>query len=113
MSELERRTDRLGELPVGKLLLEFSIPAIIAMIANALYNVVDSIFVGRGVGSLALTAVTIAFPIMIVLMAFGMLIGIGSTALISLKLGQQKREEAEEILGTAFAVTIIMGIGIS
>ena len=113
MSDLEHRTERLGEYPVGKLLLEFSIPAIIAMIANALYNVVDSIFVGRGVGSLALTAVTIAFPIMIVLMAFGMLIGIGSTALISLKLGQQKREEAEKILGTAFAMTLVMGIGIS
>jgi len=113
MSELDHKTERMGEYPVGKLLLEFSIPAIIAMIANALYNVVDSIFVGRGVGSLALTAVTIAFPIMIILMAFGMLIGIGATALISLKLGQQKRGEAEEILGTAFALTFIFGIGIS
>ncbi len=113
MNDLDRRAERMGEYPVGKLLLEFSIPAIIAMIANALYNVVDSIFVGRGVGSLALTAVTIAFPIMIVLMAFGMLIGIGATALISLKLGQQKREEAEQILGTAFALSFIVGIGIS
>jgi putative efflux protein, MATE family len=113
MSELERSTERLGEYPVGKLLLEFSIPAIIAMIANALYNVVDSIFVGRGVGPLALTAVTIAFPIMIILMAFSMLVGIGSTALISLKLGQQKRDEAEMILGTAFALSFAMGICIS
>jgi len=113
MSELDHKTERMGEYPVGKLLLEFSIPAIIAMIANALYNVVDSIFVGRGVGSLALTAVTIAFPIMIVLMAFGMLIGIGATALISLRLGQQKREEAEQILGTAFALTFVTGVGIS
>ncbi|HYE69513.1 MAG TPA: MATE family efflux transporter [Anaerovoracaceae bacterium] len=113
MNDLDHKTERMGEYPVGKLLLEFSIPAIIAMIANALYNVVDSIFVGRGVGSLALTAVTIAFPIMIVLMAFAMLIGIGATALISLKLGQQKREEAEQILGTAFALTFIVGIGIS
>lgn len=113
MSELENRTERLGEYPVGKLLLEFSIPAIIAMIANALYNVVDSIFVGRGVGSLALTAVTIALPIMIILMAFGMLIGIGATALISIKLGQQKRDEAEKILGTAFALAVAMGVVIS
>jgi len=111
--ELVNKTDRLGGFPVGKLLLEFSIPAIIAMIANALYNVVDSIFVGRGVGSLALTAVTIAFPIMIILMAFGMLIGIGATALISLKLGQQRRDEAEKILGTAFVMTLILGVGIS
>lgn len=109
MTQLENKTKRLGELPVGKLLLEFSIPAIIAMIANALYNVVDSIFVGRGVGSLALTGVTIAFPIMIILMAFGMLIGIGATALISLKLGQHERDEAEKILGTAFAAIFLMG----
>lgn len=113
MSELNQRTERLGEFPVGKLLLEFSIPAIIAMIANALYNVIDSIFVGRGVGSLALTAVTIAFPIMLILMAFSMLIGIGSTALISLKLGEQRHNEAEEILGTAFAASIAMGVGLS
>jgi len=83
------------------------------MIANALYNVVDSIFVGRGVGSVALTAVTIANPIMMILLAFGMLIGIGSTAMISLRLGQQKREEAEEILGTAFALCIFFGISLS
>lgn len=113
MSELENRTERLGEYPVGKLLREFSIPAIIAMIANALYNVVDSIFVGQGVGPLALTAVTIALPVMILLMAFGMLIGIGSTALISIKLGQQKRDEAERILGTALAMAVGLGILIS
>ena len=113
MSDIDHKTERLGDHPVGKLLLEFSIPAIVAMIANALYNVVDSIFVGRGVGSLALTAVTLALPIMIILMAFGMLIGVGATALISIKLGQQKREEAEQILGTAFALVIVMGITIS
>ena len=109
----ELGANRMGELPVGKLLLEFSIPAIIAMIANALYNVVDSIFVGRGVGSLALTAVTIAYPIMIILMAFSMLIGIGATAMISLKLGQQKKDEAEQILGTAFAASTVMSLVIS
>jgi putative MATE family efflux protein len=109
----ELGANRMGELPIGKLLLEFSIPAIIAMIANALYNVIDSIFVGRGVGSLALTAVTIAFPIMIILMAFSMLIGIGATALISLKLGQQKKDDAERILGTAFASSVTMGVVLS
>ncbi len=113
MSELDKQTERLGEYPVGKLLREFSIPAIIAMIANALYNVVDSIFVGRGVGSLALTAVTIALPVMIILMAFGMLIGIGSTALISIKLGQQRRDEAEKILGTAFTLAVVLGVLLS
>ena len=107
------KANRLGVNPIGKLLLEFSLPAIIAMIANALYNVVDSIFVGRGVGPLALTAVTIAFPIMIMLMAFGMLVGIGATALVSIRLGQQKHDEAEKILGNAFATIAIMGVVIT
>lgn len=113
MANDTNRANRLGENPIGRLLLSFSLPAIIGMIANALYNVVDSIFVGRGVGSLALTAVTIAFPIMIMLMAFGMLIGIGATALVSIKLGQKKHDEAEKILGNAFAAMIIMGVLIS
>lgn len=106
------KTDQLGISPIGKLLIKFSIPSIIAMIANALYNVVDSIFVGRGVGPLALTAVTIAFPIMIVLMAFGMLIGIGATATVSIKLGQQKHDDAEKILGNAFAAILVLSIAI-
>lgn len=106
----ELKANRLGELPVGKLLLEFSIPAIIAMMANALYNVVDSIFVGRGVGPLALTAVTIAFPIMIALMGFGMLIGIGATALVSIKLGQRNHEAAEHILGNAFTAIVLLAL---
>jgi Na+-driven multidrug efflux pump len=64
----------LGQEPIEKLLWKFSLPAIVGMLVNALYNVVDSIFVGNGVGEIGLTAVTIAFPIMLVLMAFGMLI---------------------------------------
>ena len=109
---MKDRTQLLGESPVGSLLLKFSVPAIIAMIAIALYNVVDSIFVGRGVGSLALTAVTIAFPIMIIMMAFGMLIGIGATALISIRLGQNRKEEAEQILGNAFAMILVLGVAL-
>ncbi len=103
------RSKRLGEAPIGKLLMEFSIPAIIAMIANALYNVVDSIFVGRGVGSLALTAVTIVNPIMISMLAFGMLVGIGATAMVSIKLGRGDKNEAEKILGGAVALTVVLG----
>lgn len=110
MNQSTSRTARLGEYPVGKLLLEFSIPSIIAMIANALYGVIDSIFVGRGVGPLALTAVTIAFPIMIILMAFGMLIGVGATAMISIQLGKQNHDEAERILGNAFASAVVLGV---
>ena len=100
------RSLQLGEERIGKLLLRFSIPAIIGMLVNGLYNIVDRIFVGRGVGSLALTGIAISFPITLAIMAFGMLIGIGATAVISIRLGQQKREEAERIVGNAFSLLV-------
>lgn len=110
MTISKEKVSRLGEQPVGRLLLKFSVPAIIAMIAHALYNVVDSIFVGRGVGPLALTAVTIALPVMLLQLAFGMLIGIGATALVSIRMGQGRLDEAEVILGNAFSALIIFGL---
>jgi len=105
------RTKQLGEESIGKLLLKFSIPAIIGMLVNALYSVVDRIFIGNGVSDkLALTAITVTFPISILIMAFGMLIGIGATARVSIKLGQHKKEEAEHILGNAFVLLVIVSI---
>lgn len=101
------QAEALGQKEVSKLLWEFSLPAIIGMVVNALYNVVDSIFVGNWVGDIALTAVTIAFPIMIILMAIGMLIGIGASTLVSIRLGEQKRNEAEAILGNAFSLMVV------
>lgn len=65
---------------INKLLWKFSLPAIIAMLVNALYNIVDRIFVGRGIGSIAIAATTVAFPLMIILLAVSILIGIGATA---------------------------------
>jgi len=100
------RSLQLGEERIGKLLLRFSIPAIIGMLVNGLYNIVDRVFVGRGVGSLALTGIAISFPITLAIMAFGMLIGIGATSVISIRLGQQKREEAERIVGNAFSLLV-------
>ncbi|OPJ55955.1 MATE family efflux transporter [Alkalithermobacter paradoxus] len=101
---------QLGEEKIGKLLLKFSIPAIVGMIVNSIYNVVDRIFIGRGVGSIALTGITVSFPIMIIIMAFGMLIGIGATSLISIRLGEKKGEEAEIILGNALSLLILTSI---
>jgi Na+-driven multidrug efflux pump len=103
------RTKQLGEENIGKLLIKFSIPAIVGMLVNALYNVVDRIFIGR-VDKLALSGVAATFPIAIIIMAFGMLVGIGTAALISIKLGQQKKDEAEHILGNAFTLIIIISI---
>ena len=92
----------------GKLLWQFSWPAIVGMVCNALYNIVDRIFVGRGVGSLAIAATTVAFPIMVISMALSMLIGIGATALISIRLGEQKREEAEIVAANGAALLILL-----
>jgi len=102
------RSDSMRDENVGRLLLNFSLPAIVGMLVNSLYNIVDRIFVGRGVGSLAIAATTIAFPIMIVLMAVSMLIGVGATALISIRLGEQKKEEAEKVAGNAMAMLILL-----
>jgi len=97
----------LEQQPVSRLLWTFSLPAIAGMLAGALYNVVDSVFVGQGVGVIALTAVTIAFPIMTLLMAIGMLIGIGSGALVSISLGEKKLEQAEQVLGNALMMAVL------
>lgn len=107
------RSKQLGEEKVGKLLLKFSIPAIVGMLVNALYNIVDRIFVGKGVSELAITAITVAFPISIIIMAFGMLVGIGAAATVSIKLGQKRKDEAEEILGNAFTLIIIVSLGVT
>lgn len=102
------RSKQLGEESIGKLLLKFSGPAIVGMLVNALYNIVDRFFVGNWVGPLAISATTVAFPIMNVFMGFSMLVAIGATALISIKLGEKKREEAEFILGNAFILLILV-----
>lgn len=100
-------------IPIPSLLLKFSLPAIVGLLVNALYNIVDSIFVGRGVGDLALAGVTVSFPIVTSFMALIMLIGMGATSLISIRLGERKGSEAEEIIGNALTLLIILGISIS
>ncbi|HHW40447.1 MAG TPA: MATE family efflux transporter [Syntrophomonadaceae bacterium] len=101
---------QLGEVKVARLLLKFSIPAIIAMLVNALYNVVDRIFVGNSVGPLGIAGITIGFPIMLIMMAFGMLIGLGANSLVSIKLGEGRKDEAELILGNAMLLLIIVAL---
>ncbi|SDK67577.1 MATE family efflux transporter [Natronincola ferrireducens] len=107
------KSQQLGEEKVLKLLLKFSVPAIIGMLVNALYNVVDRIFIGNGVGSLGIAGITIGFPIMIFIMACGMLIGLGATSLISIRLGQDKKEESELIMGNAMVLLIIISLFVS
>lgn len=107
------RSKALGEEKISKLLWKFSLPAIVSMVVNALYNVVDSIFVGHGIGEIGLAAVTIAFPIMIVLMGFGMLVGVGASAVVSLRLGAHKQDEAEKILGNALTLAILLSLALT
>lgn len=98
---------------IPKLLLKFSLPAIVGLLVSALYNIVDSIFVGRGVGDLGLAAVTVCFPIITTFLAFTMLIGMGATALISIRLGEKNESEAENIIGNALTLFLVIGISLT
>ena len=108
------KTQNLGEAPIGSLLIKYSIPAIIGMVVNALYNFVDRMFIGNipGVGQLAITGLGVTMPIITILLAFGMLVGVGTTANISIRLGQGKKDDAEKILGNAVSLGLIIGLGV-
>ena len=86
----EERGKRLLEGNIPYLLFSFSLPAMVGMVAQALYNIIDRIFVGHALGSNAIAGTTVSFPFMAVIMAFGMLIGIGAAALVSMRLGEGK-----------------------
>jgi len=104
-------TDRLGNKSVLKLLLEFSIPAIIMMTFNALYNIVDSIFLGQAVGPDGIAVTTLAFPIMILLMGLSALAGQGGNALAAIQLGEDRIDAVERTLGnTVLLLLVISGI---
>ena len=107
------RSKQLGEEKIGKLLLQFSIPAIVGMMVNAMYNIVDKLFISWGVGSLAMAGIFIGQPLSLILMAFSMLIGIGGNALVSIKLGEKKDNEAEIILGNSFLLLLLISITVS
>ena len=101
-------TNILGTDKIGKLIWKYSLPAIVGTVVMALYNIIDRIFIGQGVGPLAISGLALTFPFMMVLMAFGLLIGAGSAARISITLGENNREKAEKILGNAFTLTLII-----
>ena len=84
----------LGTEKVGKLLMQYAIPAIIAMTASSLYNITDSIFIGHGVGALAISGLALTFPLMNLAAAFGSLVGVGASTLMSVRLGQKDYDTA-------------------
>lgn len=100
----------MGYEPVGQLLRKFAGPSIIAMLVNSIYNLVDQIFIGRGVGYLGNAATTVALPITNIILAIAMLIGVGGNAFAAIKLGEKKTETAEKILGTVFFTLVVLGI---
>lgn len=94
----------------GRLLWEYSLPAVTGMLVMALYNIVDRVFVGQVVGPQAIAGLTVTFPVMNISTALGVLIGVGASARVSIFLGQKKTDLAEQVLGNAFIMTILIGI---
>lgn len=110
---MDARTLQLGEKKVSHLLWQFSLPAIIGMLANSLYMIINRLFVGNVVGADAISGMSVTMPISFILMAFGMLVGIGAGSLISIRLGEQKKDEAEQILGNALTLLLIIAMVLS
>jgi putative MATE family efflux protein len=99
----------LGTAPVRKLLVKYAMPGIIAMTAMSLYNMVDSIFIGHGVGALALSGLTVAKPFMDICAAFGTLVGVGASSLVAIKLGEKDYRSANDILANVILLNILLG----
>ncbi len=102
------RTAELGTVPVHQLLWKYALPAIIAMTASSLYNIVDSIYIGHGCGALALGALTVAKPFMDICAAFGSLVGVGASSLLAIYLGEKDYERANRVLGNVIVMNIIL-----
>lgn len=100
----------LGTESIRKLLMQYAGPAIIAMTASSLYNMVDSIFIGQGVGPLAISGLAITFPVMNLSAAFGAMVGVGASTLLSVKLGQKDYSTAQNILGNVITLNTIIGV---
>ena len=101
----------LGTESIRKLLMQYAVPAVVAMTASSLYNMVDSIFIGHGVGPLAISGLALTFPLMNLAAAFGSLVGVGAATLVSMRLGQRDYTTAQNVLGNVVMLNLILGIG--
>ena len=110
MTNIQGAAAELGTERIRKLLVQYAVPAIIAMTASSLYNMVDSIFIGLGVGPMAISGLALTFPLMNLAAAFGSLVGVGAASLISMRLGQKDYESAQHILGNVVVLNLIIGI---
>ncbi len=100
----------LAEKPVGKLLMQYAIPAIVAMAASSVYNIIDGIFIGQGVGPEAIMGLALTGPLMSLTAAFGAMVGVGAATLMSVKLGQRDYGTAQKILGNVLIMNITLGL---
>ena len=107
---MEQTENILGTEKIGKLIRKFSIPCIISMLVNSLYNIVDQIYIGQGVGYLGNGATNIVFPIVMISLAFSLMLGDGSSAYLSLKLGEKKKKDAELGIGNGIMLSVIVSI---
>ena len=106
--EVDEKVARLGTGSIPKLITEFAIPAIVGMLVNSAYNLIDALFLGQAVGEIGLAATQVAMPIMTVFLAIAMLIGAGGNALAALRLGEGRHGEAEHVLGNTVTLSIIL-----
>ena len=107
---MDKRAEELEHGDIGKLLFTYALPAIIATTASSLYNVIDRIFIGQGVGAIALAGLGLTMPVMNLATAFGTLVGAGSAALVSIRIGEGRREDATQILCNALILNIIISL---
>lgn len=109
---MEQARNPLGVQPIGKLLVQFAVPSVIAMLVSALYNLVDQIFIGHGVGMLGNAATNVAFPLTTICIAVALLLGIGGAANFSLALGEQNQKKAAKTVGSAISLMLLAGVAI-
>lgn len=109
MALARNNPELLGTEPIGRLIKRYAFPAIIAMSSASLYNIIDSIFIGHGVGPMAISGLAIAMPLMNLAAAFGSLVGVGASSLISIRLGQGNKQRAFLILSNAVMLNILIG----
>ena len=108
--EMNTKENPMGTQPLSKLLLSLAVPAVIANLVNSLYNIVDQIFIGHGVGYLGNGATSVAFPLTTVCMAFGLMCGLGGSANFNIALGRKEPDRARKIAGTAVSMVLTFGV---
>ncbi|BDF59521.1 multidrug transporter MatE [Christensenellaceae bacterium] len=103
-------TKLLGSAPIPRLIMKYTVPSVISLLVNSLYNIVDQIFIGQGVGYLGNAATNVIFPITVIALAFALLVGDGAAAYLSLKLGQNQKQQAQKGVGNALTLMILFGV---